>query len=43
MVQAADIIRRDAENSRISLKSVTLHDLLDAQDGGEAHSPPAEE
>lgn len=34
LAMAADIIRRDAENSRLALKAMTLHDLLLAQDRG---------
>lgn len=42
MVMAAEIIRRDAENSRQALKSMTLHDLLLARDPGAGGvvSPP---
>lgn len=43
MALAANIIRRDAENSRLSLHAMTLHDLLNAQDpGGEQLVIPAE-
>jgi membrane protein len=42
MALAADIIRRDAENSRISLNSMTLRDLLDVEERGEARPPSPE-
>ena len=34
MLLAADIIRRDAHSSRLSLEALTLHDLLVAQERG---------
>jgi membrane protein len=39
MLLAADIIRRDAHSSRLSLEALTLHDLLVAQERGTGVAP----